>query len=164
MTLVLSSLFRRTNDVFITHNIKFADDTTVLGLIRNNDESAYREEVQHLAAWCASNNLVLGTKTKELIVDFRKSKASIHTPIHINGAEVERVTNFKFLGVHISQDLSWSLNTSTLIKKAQQRLFFLRKLKKAGLSPQILRNFYRCTVESIPHPVLHGVVWELHDG
>ena len=145
--------------------IKFADDTTVLGLIRNNDESAYREEVQHLAAWCAGNNLVLNTtKTKELIVDFRKSKACIHTPIHINGAEVERVTNFKFLGVHISQDLSWSLNTSTLIKKAQQRLFFLRKLKKAGLSPQILRNFYRCTVESIPHPVLHGVVWELHNG
>ena len=67
LTLVLSSLFRRTNDVFITHNIKFADDTTVLGLIRNNDESAYREEVQHCAAWCASNNLVLGTKTKELI-------------------------------------------------------------------------------------------------
>jgi hypothetical protein len=143
-----------THDCSPIHNsnsiIKFADDTTVLGLIRNNDESAYREEVQHLAAWCASNNLVLNTtKTKELIVDFRKSKACIHTPIHINGAEVERVTNFKFLGVHISQDLSWSLNTSTLIKKAQQRLFFLRKLKKAGLSPQILRNFYRCTVESI---------------
>ena len=29
--------------------IKFADDTTVIGLIRNNDESAYREEVDHLA-------------------------------------------------------------------------------------------------------------------
>ena len=26
--------------------IKFADDTTVLGLIINNDETAYREEVR----------------------------------------------------------------------------------------------------------------------
>ena len=129
--------------------VKFADDTTVIGLISNNDESAYREEVKHLAEWCASNNLDLNTKkTKELIVDFRKNGGT-HTPIHINGTEVERVTSFKFLGVHISEDLSWTLNTSTLVKKAHQRLFFLRRLKKAQLSPQILINFYRCTIESI---------------
>ena len=28
--------------------IKFADDTTVVGLITNNDETAYREEVRPL--------------------------------------------------------------------------------------------------------------------
>src|SRR4029434_9697598 len=57
--------------------------------------------------------------------------------------------SFKFLGVHISEDLSWTLKTSSLVKKAHQRLFFLRRLKKAHLSPQILENFYRCTIESI---------------
>ena len=31
--------------------IKFADDTTVLGLITDNDETAYREEVRDLAVW-----------------------------------------------------------------------------------------------------------------
>ena len=77
-----------------------------------------------------------------LIVDFRK-KAGTHIPIHINGKEVERVASFKFLGVHISEDLSWTLNTSSLVKKAHQHLFFLRRLKKAHLSPQILENFYR---------------------
>ena len=130
--------------------VKFADDTTVIGLISNNDETAYREEVQHLTAWCANNNLALNTKkTKELIVDFRKSRGGTHTPIRINGTEVECVTSYRFLGVHISEDLSWTLNTSKLIKKAHQRLFFLRKLKKAHLSPQILVNFYRCIIESI---------------
>ncbi|XP_031159417.2 uncharacterized protein LOC116052744 [Sander lucioperca] len=130
--------------------VKFADDTTVIGLISNNDETAYREEVQHLSLWCTYNNLALNTKkTKELIVDFKKSKAGTHTPILINGTEVERVTSFRFLGVHISEDLSWTLNTSTLIKKAHQCLFFLRRLKKVHLSPQILVNFYRCTIESI---------------
>ena len=97
--------------------VKFADDTTGIGLIRDNDESAYREEVQHLAVWYADNNLALNTiKTKELIVDFRK-KAGTDIPIHINGMEVERVASFKFLGVHISKDLSWTLNTSSLVKK-----------------------------------------------
>ena len=148
---LLYSLF--THDCIPVHGsntiVKFADDTTVIGLISNNDESAYREEVQHLAEWCTDNNLALNTnKTKELIVDFRK-KGGTHTPIHINGMVVERVTNFKFLGVHISDDLSWTLNTSTLVKKSHQRLFFLRRLKKAHLSPQILVNFYRCTIESI---------------
>jgi hypothetical protein len=32
--------------------IKCADDTTVVGLITNNDEAAYREEVRALV-WCA---------------------------------------------------------------------------------------------------------------
>ena len=31
--------------------VKFADDTTVMGLISNGDETAYREEVQRLTAW-----------------------------------------------------------------------------------------------------------------
>ena len=76
----LYSLF--TNDCTPVHGsntiIKFADDTTVVGFISNNDELAYREEVRHLAEWCAGNNLALNTKkTKELIVDFRK-KAGTH--------------------------------------------------------------------------------------
>ncbi len=56
------------------HIVKFADDTTVLGLINNNDETAYRNEVQHLALWCDNNSLVHNIKkTKEIIVDFRKT-------------------------------------------------------------------------------------------
>lgn len=32
----------------------------------------------------------------------------------------------KFQGSHISSELSWTVNTSHLMKKAQQQLFFLR--------------------------------------
>ncbi|KAI3354567.1 hypothetical protein L3Q82_019070, partial [Scortum barcoo] len=55
-----------------------------------------------------------------------------------SGEAVERVNNIKFLGIHITSDLTWSMNTAHLVKKAQQRLFFLRKL-------QLLTNFYRAT-------------------
>ena len=48
--------------------IKFADDTTVVGLITNNDETACREEVSDLTVWCKDNNLSLNVvKTKEMI-------------------------------------------------------------------------------------------------
>lgn len=102
--------------------LKFADDTTVIGLIRAGDETSYREEVNHLVQWCAVNNLSLNiSKTKELIVDFRK-QAGQHIPISINGQVVERVDSFRFLGTTIHQSLSWNLNTSLIISKAHQRL------------------------------------------
>ena len=41
------------------------------------------------------------------------------------------------------------MNTESLIKKAQQRLYFLRRLKKFGMSRGILINFYRTAIESI---------------
>jgi hypothetical protein len=71
--------------------IKLADDTTVVGLITNNDETAYREGVRALGVWCQENNLSLDAgKTKEMIVDFRKQQRE-HPPIHIDRTAVEKV-------------------------------------------------------------------------
>ena len=69
--------------------IKFADNTKVVGLITDNDETAYREEVRELAVWSQDNNLSLNvSKTKELIVDYGTRRAE-HAPININRAVVE---------------------------------------------------------------------------
>lgn len=57
--------------------------------------------------------------------------------------------SFKFLGVYISADLSWSVNISELVKKPQQRLFFLRVLKKEQLHPGLLVTFHSSTTESL---------------
>ena len=102
-----------------------------------------------LGVWCQENNLTLNVnKTKKMIVDFRKQQRE-HPPIHIDWTVVERVVSFKFLGVHITDKLNWSTRTDSVVKKAQQRLFNLRRLMKFGLSPKALTNFYRCTIESI---------------
>ena len=64
--------------------IKFADDITVVGLITDNDETAYKEEVRDLAVWCKDNDLSLNvSKTKELIMDYRKRRAE-QTTINID--------------------------------------------------------------------------------
>ncbi len=47
---------------------------------------------------------------------------------------VEQVNSFKFLGVHITEELTWSAHTDAVLKKAHQRLFFLRRLRKFGNS------------------------------
>ena len=84
-----------------------------------------------MTTWCSVNNLLLNvSKTKEIVVAFRKGHTE-HPPLTIEGAAVERVSSTKFLGVHISEGLSWTTNSASLAKKAQQRLYFLRKLKRA---------------------------------
>ena len=79
-----------------------SDDTTVIGLITDGDETVFREEVRALTSWWQDNNLQLNlSKTKELIEDYRKLQGAEHTLITINGTTVERVSSLKFLGVHI---------------------------------------------------------------
>ena len=62
---------------------------------------------------------------------------------------MEKVESFKFLGVHITDKLKGSTYTDSVVKKAQQRLFNLRRLKKFCSSPKTLTNVYRCTIENI---------------
>jgi hypothetical protein len=98
--------------------IKFADDTTVVGLITDNNETAYREEVRDLTVWCKNNNLSINMiKTKEIIVDYRKRK-TVHAPILFDGAVLEQVESFKFLGVYITNKLTWSKHTMTVVNRA----------------------------------------------
>ena len=89
--------------------------------------------------WFQENNLSLDiNKTKEMIRNFRKPHRE--HPIHIDGTVVEKVESFNFLGVHITDKLKWSTHTDSVVKKAQQRLFNLRRLKKFGLSPKTLNH------------------------
>ncbi len=140
---LLYSLY--THDCVSSHRstsiIKFADNTMVLGLISNNDETAYLDEVERLTSWCQDNCLSLNvSKTKELIVDFRKKHLLPYTPLMISGTPVERVSSFKYLGVNISEDLTWTTHIQTQVKKARQRLYHLRQLRKFRVSPTILNT------------------------
>ncbi|KAK2920086.1 hypothetical protein Q8A73_002290 [Channa argus] len=83
---------------------------------------------------------------KEMIIVLRKKRRT-HQPLFIRELEVERLSSIKYLGVHISEDLTFK--TTQLNKKAQQPLYFLRRLRKFGMLPKILSKFYSYTVLSI---------------
>ncbi|KAF7687451.1 hypothetical protein HF521_014679 [Silurus meridionalis] len=57
------------------------------------------------------------------------------TSLHMSRSPVSSVENFKFLGM-----------TNSILKKAQQRMYFLRQLRKYGLSQE---RFYTAFIESV---------------
>ncbi|KAK2190780.1 hypothetical protein NP493_69g05023 [Ridgeia piscesae] len=70
-----------------------------------------------------------------MIVDFRRT--------------VEIIQHFKFLPSPIYNNLKWELNIDTIVKKAQQRLYFLRRLRWFGLTTQLMLTFYRAAIENV---------------
>ncbi len=73
-----------------------------------------------------------------------------------------RVNSFKFLCIHITEDLTWSAHTDAVLKKAHQRLFFLRRLKEVwneAQHPQILLHLH-CGEH--PDRLHHRLVWKQH--
>ena len=64
-------------------------------------------------------------------------------PIVLNGEPNERVDSFEFLGTIVSSDMGFENNTDVVVKKAQQRLYFLRQITNFGRRKNILVEFYR---------------------
>lgn len=72
--------------------------------INSNDLAEYREEIGYLVSWCQINNLALNV---------RKTKSWLLTEgiEGMNRAGEEIVDNFMFPGIHIINNLAWSLHT-----------------------------------------------------
>ncbi|KAI2644956.1 putative RNA-directed DNA polymerase from transposon BS [Labeo rohita] len=104
--------------------MKFADDTTVIGLIKDGDESPYRQEVKELAVWCSHNNQELNTL--EIIVDFRRNPpcsppTHYHEQLFNNSGDIQVPGHYNLSGPEV-----------------QQRLYFLCQLRKFNLPKELL--------------------------
>ena len=70
-------------------------------------------------------------------------------PLTIQNDTVSTVDSFRFLGTTISQDLKWCPHIYSVQKKAQQRLNFLRQLRKLNLPKELLTTFYSAIIQSV---------------
>ncbi len=146
--------------------VKFADDTTVVGLISGNDETHYNKEVQHLVMWCSDNDLVLNTtKTKEIIVDYRRTRKMTPPPppppLHIHGEEVENVNNIKFLGLYITNDLTWTIN-SLLGEEGSAEAFLPEKAQESQSTISAFSELLQEYNRKHSLPLYYCVVYQLH--
>ena len=130
--------------------IKFADDTAMIGLITDDDDSIYQQQLAMFVTYCDANFLELNvSKTKEMVIDFRTTKK--HTPdsVVLKGSDVERVSEYKYLGIVMDDKLSWHPHVDFLVKRLNIRMYCLRKLNYFNVNPRILSLFYDSVVASI---------------
>ncbi|KAI3351328.1 hypothetical protein L3Q82_005623 [Scortum barcoo] len=68
------------------------------------------------------------------------------------------VVQFGYSDVLLYKDLSWTIKTTSLAKKANQRLYFLHKLRKARAPAPIMSTFHRGTIRERPDQQHHRVL------
>ena len=140
-----------------------SDDTVLIGLASDDDSSKYVDEINKFVTYCNTNLLELNVeKTKEIIIDFRKSKAQPY-PIIINDHTVVRVSICNYLRIMLNNDLSWSNNTDYIISKLNSRLYCLRKFKKFNINIYILKLFYQLVNKSVFMILLCLLGWKHYE-
>uniref|UniRef100_A0A1A7YZ32 Uncharacterized protein n=1 Tax=Iconisemion striatum TaxID=60296 RepID=A0A1A7YZ32_9TELE len=139
------------------HLQKFSDDSAIVGCVSEGNDQEYRSVIMDFVDWCERNHLRLNTsKTKEMVIDFQRNTPP-HSPVNIQGADIEVVDTFKYLGVHLNSKLNWSNNTDALYKKGQSRLHLMRRLRSFRVNSQLLKSFYHSVVGSVIHSAV--VCW-----
>ena len=105
--------------------------------------------MRNFVVWCQTNNLQLNTsKTKELVMDFRRDRPRPR-PVLLGAEEVEVVETYKYLGLWLDNKLDWTSNTKQQYKKAQSRLYFLRRLRYLSICRKLLQMLYQSVVTSV---------------
>ena len=73
---------------------------------------------------------------------------------------IDLVNSAKILGLNISNDLKWNCHIDFIIKKAKKRLYGLSQLKRFGLGPrELVQFFYTCI-----RPITEYACPVFHDG
>ena len=137
---------------FLTLN-KYAEGMAFVGRLK--DENSLSEYIEYLQIDALttfqfkSSFLNLNTaKIKELMFGGGRT-AQPPKPIRIDNQEIEVMKTFKYLGILLDESLSFCDHVDYVYKKAQQRQFHTRNLKRFEVSQHILQLVYRGLIESV---------------
>ena len=149
------------NDLrFDLHYIKYVDDTMAVSSSDDPFDNALQTSVDNLCDWCDENGMRLNVpKTKEMVIYFGKTFNLDFIPmLKIDNRNVDRVCNFKLLGVVFSSDLTWHAHISYILDKVPRRLFIIRQLVRSGISFSDIIVIYCSFIRSVMEyacPVWH---------
>lgn len=129
---------------------KYMDDLTVAESFPvNQDQSNMQESADRIAQHVNNHRMKLNpTKCKEMLVCFQKVLPNIPN-VTIEDDQLERVSTYKLLGVHITNNLTWNEHINTVTKKAAKRIYSIRLLKRAGVATNDLVHIYITSIRSI---------------
>ena len=109
-----------------TQSSLFADDTAVYCPASSPEELQVKlnEDLRHLKSWLDVSRLTLNiTKSKFMLVGERLKKFESLT-LSIDDQVLGRESNYKYLGVVISETLSWADHIDYVRKRCQRDFVF----------------------------------------
>ena len=109
-----------------------------------------QEDLDNLKTFTDENLMVINQK-KTHIMKFNFRKSLDFPPIFSfgDGPCLEIVQQTKLVGIIISDDLKWSAHVDYMIKRANKKIWLLRRMKILRLEADILLDFYCKEVRSI---------------
>ena len=129
----------------------YADDTTIYFNLEdfdsNNFEFEINAELQKVNMWLKKNKLSLNMNKTKLMIFNRQQKKIKELNITINGTNIKRVQSFNFLGVSLSESMSWANHLLFIKKKISKVIGILYRLKNTFLL-EVLKTLYKSLVLS----------------
>ena len=96
----------------------------------DNQNLKTQHYLDNLKQWTDEKKMKINSlKTKYMITNFCTS-AQFKVRLDIDGELLERVHKTKLLGVIFSDDLKWTSNTESFVKRAFTRVLIFRNLAK----------------------------------
>ena len=108
--------------------------------------------------------------TNEMKINYKKTKAMVFNPctsidfspeLTLQNNDLEVVDEIRLLGIIIRSDLKTVSNTENMVKKANKRLWIVRRLKHLGAQQDDLLDVYTKQVRSVLElavPAWHGTI------
>jgi len=120
-----------------------------------SDLTALQSDLNLILDWLSNNLLTMNVdKTKLMIISMQEAPyySQLQSPypacVYVNGSPLEVMKCFKYLGVWISDDLSWSLHIESVCSRARRLLGFMYRFFFSSLW---FWPFLCCTNPNSPH-------------
>jgi hypothetical protein len=126
------------NDISFTSKllsfILFADDTTVYLSDKNVDVlyDTMNTELQEVSNWFKCNKLSLNASKTNLMLlgsTYKTKNTKIKRSIHLDGHKLTRVSDAKFLGIIIDENLAWKSHIDNVCKLCSRNVGVMNKVK-----------------------------------
>ena len=139
----------------------FADDTALYYSSNNTDEILRRrnDDLESISRWIKLNGLVLNPKKCEFMVigsPQRLNHVQFGT-LMLNGVTIKRVETFKYLGIVLNSNISWSSHIAYLYDKVSSRISILKRIMPCLTLPSA-QTVYKSAIQ--PLFDYCGVVWD----
>ena len=140
----------------------FADDVLLYHTISSSED--YLDAQQSITAiehWSSNNYLQLNAlKCKCMTISRKKKPIAPHCALVLNNSTLEQVQSYKYLGLLLTADLSWSSHISSIRLKARKILGLLYRRFYGNVSQDVLKQLYLSLVR--PHLEYACQVWNPH--